>query len=193
MQGSPYRLLLKPKSGVAFVLDAMGEGLHSIIDVTIAYPAGTPSLLDLLADRVPKCACNCDTRHPSRIPARRLPERSRLRVQFQQWMRGLWQDKENGDCADAGAGCKPCTIEWWAMYADVVRQCFGAMPAPARSADARSVAVTSGRLCAAAAFLEGLTWAGLLVGMWLKYGLQVNDTGVGCSAACMRGVCSTWW
>ena len=37
---------------------------------------------------------------------------------------------------------------------------------------------STGRLFAAAAFLEGLTWAGLLVGMWLKYGLQVTDTGV---------------
>ena len=36
----------------------------------------------------------------------------------------------------------------------------------------------SGRLFAIAAFLEGLTWAGLLVGMWRKYGLQVTDTGV---------------
>ena len=36
----------------------------------------------------------------------------------------------------------------------------------------------SGKLFAAAAFLEGLTWAGLLVGMWLKYGLEVTDTGV---------------
>lgn len=36
----------------------------------------------------------------------------------------------------------------------------------------------SGRLFAAAAFLEGLTWAGLLIGMWLKYGLEVTDTGV---------------
>ena len=42
-QGSPYRHLLKPKSGgVAFVLDAMGEGLHAILDVTIAYPGGRP-------------------------------------------------------------------------------------------------------------------------------------------------------
>lgn len=36
----------------------------------------------------------------------------------------------------------------------------------------------SGRLFAIAAFLEGLTWAGLLIGMWLKYGLEVTDTGV---------------
>jgi len=36
----------------------------------------------------------------------------------------------------------------------------------------------SGRLFAVAAFVEGLTWAGLLVGMWLKYGAGVTDTGV---------------
>ncbi|RZA19515.1 MAG: DUF3817 domain-containing protein [Lysobacteraceae bacterium] len=37
---------------------------------------------------------------------------------------------------------------------------------------------TSGRLFAFAAFLEGLTWTGLLVGMWLKYGVQATDLGV---------------
>ena len=36
----------------------------------------------------------------------------------------------------------------------------------------------AGRLFTVAAFLEGFTWAGLLVGMWLKYGLEVTDQGV---------------
>lgn len=36
----------------------------------------------------------------------------------------------------------------------------------------------SGRLYAIAAFVEALTWAGLLVGMWLKYGAQATDVGV---------------
>ena len=36
----------------------------------------------------------------------------------------------------------------------------------------------SGRLYAIAAFVEALTWAGLLVGMWLKYGANVTDAGV---------------
>ena len=36
----------------------------------------------------------------------------------------------------------------------------------------------AGRLFAVAAFLEGFTWAGLLIGMWLKYGLEVTDQGV---------------
>ena len=36
----------------------------------------------------------------------------------------------------------------------------------------------SGRLYAIAAFVEAMTWAGLLVGMWLKYGAQATDVGV---------------
>ncbi len=36
----------------------------------------------------------------------------------------------------------------------------------------------AGRLFAIAAFAEGLTWAGLLVGMLLKYGTQTTDWGV---------------
>ena len=36
----------------------------------------------------------------------------------------------------------------------------------------------AGRLFAIAAFIEGLTWAGLLVGMWLKYGPHAIDVGV---------------
>ena len=52
-QQSPYRHLLKPKSGgVAFVIDAMGDGLQAILDVTIVYPGGRPTLLDLFGDKV---------------------------------------------------------------------------------------------------------------------------------------------
>ncbi len=36
----------------------------------------------------------------------------------------------------------------------------------------------AGRLFAVAAFLEGFTWAGLLIGMFLKYGAVGNDLGV---------------
>lgn len=35
-----------------------------------------------------------------------------------------------------------------------------------------------GRLFAVAAFLEGFTWAGLLIGMFFKYGSVANDLGV---------------
>ncbi|MFO1452798.1 MAG: hypothetical protein U1F19_00475 [Lysobacterales bacterium] len=59
-QDSPYQHLLKPKSGgVAFVLDAMGQGLHAILDVSIAYPAGKPALLDLLMNQFLSCGWMC--------------------------------------------------------------------------------------------------------------------------------------
>ena len=35
-----------------------------------------------------------------------------------------------------------------------------------------------GRVFAWVAFAEGFTWAGLLIGMWLKYGLGTTEAGV---------------
>src|SRR5690606_11622323 len=52
-QNSPYRHLLRPKSGgIAFVLDAMGEQLRSLVDITIHYPDGAPTFWDLLSGRI---------------------------------------------------------------------------------------------------------------------------------------------
>ncbi|MFC3551658.1 acyltransferase [Lysobacter cavernae] len=95
-QAAPYRHLLKPKSGgVAFVLDAMGEGLHAILDVTIAYPGGTPSLLDLMANRIPEVRV-CVRQRP--IPEEMLhgdyQNDRAFRARFQQWMNELWCEKD---------------------------------------------------------------------------------------------------
>ena len=95
-QGAPYRHLLKPKSGgVAFVLDAMGEGLHAILDVTIAYPGGRPSLMDLLANRVPAIHVHVRQRPiPEELLGGDYQSDRAFRVQFQQWMNGLWREKD---------------------------------------------------------------------------------------------------
>lgn len=95
-QGSPYRHLLKPKSGgVAFVLDAMGTGLHAILDVTIAYPAGRPSMVDLLADRIPDIHVHVRQRPiPEELLHGDYQNDRAFRVRFQQWMNGLWQEKD---------------------------------------------------------------------------------------------------
>ena len=54
-QASPYRHLLKPRSGgVAFVVDAMGDMLKSLVDVTLVYPSGKPTVMDPVAGRVPE-------------------------------------------------------------------------------------------------------------------------------------------
>ena len=95
-QVSPYRHLLKPKSGgVAFVLDAMGDGLHGILDVTIAYPGGSPSLLDLLANRIPEVRVHLRQRPIPEEMLRGDYQNDRgFRARFQQWMNGMWREKD---------------------------------------------------------------------------------------------------
>ena len=95
-QGADYRNLLRPKSGgVAFVLDAMGEGLHAILDVTLAYPDGRPSLVDLLAGRVREVRLHVrQLAIPAELLAGDYQNDRAFRVRFQQWMNALWHEKD---------------------------------------------------------------------------------------------------
>ena len=95
-QNSPHDRLLKPRAGgMAFTLDAMGDVLDTLIDVTIAYPDGRPSLADLFANRVGTIRV-----HIRRLP---IPERFRggdyqndpeFRRGIQDWINQLWEDKD---------------------------------------------------------------------------------------------------
>ncbi|NBB91576.1 MAG: acyltransferase [Gammaproteobacteria bacterium] len=95
-QNAPYRHLLNPRAGgVAFTLDAMGETLDTLVDVTIAYPDGRPSLADLFANRVREIRV-----HVRRLP---IPEALRggeyqkdpeFRQGIQDWVNRLWLDKD---------------------------------------------------------------------------------------------------
>jgi len=50
-----FQNLLRPKAGgTAFVLGAMGEVLHKIVDVTIVYPDGTPTFWEYISGRCRK-------------------------------------------------------------------------------------------------------------------------------------------
>ncbi len=95
-QASPYRHLLKPKSGgVAYVLDAMGTALHGILDVTIAYPGGRPTMVDLMAGRVPAVHVSVRQRPlPGDILAAADGDERAKRARFQQWLNAVWQDKD---------------------------------------------------------------------------------------------------
>lgn len=95
-QASPYRHLLKPKSGgVAFVVDAMGDGLQSLLDVTLVYPGGRPTIVDLFADRVP--AVRIDVRErpiPREFVGGDYQGDAQFRARFQDWMNALWTEKD---------------------------------------------------------------------------------------------------
>lgn len=96
LQQSPYTHLLKPKSGgMAYALDAMGRGLQSVLDVTLHYPNGTPSLADLIADRVGQVTVDVRLRDiPEALRGGDYENDRAFRVRFQTWMNGLWQDKQ---------------------------------------------------------------------------------------------------
>jgi 1-acyl-sn-glycerol-3-phosphate acyltransferase len=94
-QSSPYRHLLRPKAGgVAFVLNAMGDALHAILDVTIVYPDSPSTLMDLISGRI----------RDIRVQVRELPIHDELRGEyesdaafrerFQTWVNALWADKD---------------------------------------------------------------------------------------------------
>jgi 1-acyl-sn-glycerol-3-phosphate acyltransferase len=95
-QRSPFKHLLRPKAGgAAFVLNAMGDIIRSVVDITIIYPGGRPTIMDLLAGRVRKV----------RVLVRELPIPADLtggdyqndpayRERFQHWITALWSEKD---------------------------------------------------------------------------------------------------
>jgi 1-acyl-sn-glycerol-3-phosphate acyltransferase len=95
-QQSPFQHLLKPKAGgIAFVLDAMGEQLHSIVNVTIHYPQGNPGFWDLLCGRIDKVVVRLQQLPiPAEFIGGNYDQDETYRLHFQQWVNQLWLDKD---------------------------------------------------------------------------------------------------
>ncbi|MDP3816412.1 acyltransferase [Pseudomonas sp.] len=95
-QQSPFNNLLKPKAGgIAFVLDAMGEQLHSLVNVTIHYPQGRPGFWDLLSGRIDKVVVRMqELQIPAEFIGGNYDQDEAYRLQFQQWVNQLWLDKD---------------------------------------------------------------------------------------------------
>jgi 1-acyl-sn-glycerol-3-phosphate acyltransferase len=95
-QGSPFRQLLKPKAGgVAFVLEAMGEQIDTLVDVRIRYPAGRPDLFDLLGGRVPEIGVDIDiVPIPADLRGLSYAQDAAFRERFQAWLNARWLIKD---------------------------------------------------------------------------------------------------
>ena len=95
-QASPYRHLLRPKAGgAAFVIDAMGTGLHAVLDVTLVDPGGAPSLADLFADRVAEVHVHVrELPIPAELARGDYQGDADYRARFQDWITTLWQAKD---------------------------------------------------------------------------------------------------
>ena len=95
-QQSPFAHLLRPKAGgSALVLGAMGEILQSLIDVTIVYPDGIPSMSDLLAGRIRSVHIKVrELPIPAGMVGGDYENDDAYRTRFQAWINDLWLQKD---------------------------------------------------------------------------------------------------
>jgi 1-acyl-sn-glycerol-3-phosphate acyltransferase len=94
-QKSPYKHLLRPKAGgVAFVIDAMGDAIRHMLDVTIVYPGGPSTMMDMIAGRIREVRIH--VRQLPILPAMRgdYENDAAFRERFQAWVNQLWAEKD---------------------------------------------------------------------------------------------------
>lgn len=91
---------LAPKSGgIAFVLQAMGNKLSTLLNVTIHYPDGIPSYWAFISGKVPKIQVEVEkldihSLYEQNIMSPAYFDDSEQRKKFQDWLNQLWQEKE---------------------------------------------------------------------------------------------------
>ncbi len=93
---SPYRHLLPPRAGgIAFVLGAMGDTLHDLLDVSIVYPGGAPSMWDLCCGKL-RCVVVRISSQPIEpwLLQGDYQDNDGFRLRFQQWLAQMWSQKD---------------------------------------------------------------------------------------------------
>ena len=95
-QNSPHKHLLRPRAGgTAFVLEAMGESLHTMLDVTIVYPDGKSGIWDYLCGRIQRIVVDIRTREiPHRFLGMDYENNREIRADFQRWVSQVWEEKD---------------------------------------------------------------------------------------------------
>ncbi|NBD20304.1 acyltransferase [Aquabacterium fontiphilum] len=94
-QHSPFRNLLKPKTGgVGMSLETMGDLFDGLLDVTIVYPKGVPTFVDLLTGSIDEVIVTARLRPipPELLSAAR--GQGIDRTQLQNWVNALWEEKD---------------------------------------------------------------------------------------------------
>ena len=94
-QNSPYQNLLKPKSGgISFVLDALGDQIQNIVDVTVHYSTKNNSFWDFCCGRIPTIKVDVKViQRPADLVGDYETDKA-YRTQFQGWLNSIWQAKD---------------------------------------------------------------------------------------------------
>jgi 1-acyl-sn-glycerol-3-phosphate acyltransferase len=92
-QKSPYKHLLKPKyGGASFVMQSLGEQMKTMLDMTIFYPDGIPTIWQLMCGKTKKIIVNVRSIH---IPVQfRSGKESYDKEEFKVWMTQQWRQKD---------------------------------------------------------------------------------------------------
>lgn len=94
-QRSPYRHLLKPRGGgLASLLGEMGPQVTALLDVTIVYPVGSPTLWEFVCGRVPGIRVRVRELPIGDVPRGDHPGDRSSRRAFGDWLNDLWTRKD---------------------------------------------------------------------------------------------------
>ncbi|MBK9218637.1 MAG: acyltransferase [Uliginosibacterium sp.] len=95
-QKSPYRHLLKPKSGGATIaLGTMGDKFAGMVDVTLVYPAGIPNFWQVLCGRTGPVILTARTLDiPAEFVQGAMAGDAKIRTKVQEWLNGIWAEKD---------------------------------------------------------------------------------------------------
>ena len=95
-QNSPFKHLLIPRyGGVGQVLYSFDEALDSLIDVTIFYPNGVPSVWQYVSGQVTKISVRIQLRPiESNIRGRNFRDDPVAKSDLKDWLLNIWQEKD---------------------------------------------------------------------------------------------------
>ncbi len=95
-QKSPYKNLLKPKvGGTALVLDAMGDCISTLLDITIVYPDGRPGFWDFMCGKVKRVSIRINlVEIPQELRNRDYNQDDQHRNKIKNWVDELWVSKD---------------------------------------------------------------------------------------------------
>ncbi len=94
-QNSPYRNLLIPRAGgIAFVLSAMGDCLHKIINVTIVYHGPVPTFWQYISGQVKKITIDFELMPINSALVGDYFNDPEFKARFYDWLNKLWEEKD---------------------------------------------------------------------------------------------------
>ena len=94
-QKSPYANLLRPRAaGIALVISGLGEKLHRIIDVTIAYPDGAKGFWSFACGEIGDIKVHIESLPVTDELIGDYAVDRTFRVRFHRWLNQLWLEKD---------------------------------------------------------------------------------------------------